>query len=125
MDKRDHEFEKFLREFEPQRLTSRLPLTAQSPVNLQRIAAVAVVGFFLGASIWEIGKESDSPAPSRGLNTESMAETAPASVTAWMPLTHLALKAPERLDAKLAESSRGTLPNFQKRDSALRTLAKD
>lgn len=124
MESYDEEFEKYLRQFRP-RHPRALPKRAPLP-RVWRLAAAAVVAITIGSSLWLIRQKNISR------EAELAARKAPILVVerASRPLrmyalTKMALDNPQELDARLAQASRQTLPNFRSNDSALRLLAKE
>jgi ferric-dicitrate binding protein FerR (iron transport regulator) len=123
MEQRDEQFESYLREFEPHHPR---PLPAMQPAKRglrRRLAAAAVVVIAAGSSLWFLSRK---PAPDiAAIHAERATGTVVRQPLALLPLTRLALEDPGRLDAMLMEASRGVLPGLQRKDSALRALAKE
>ena len=115
MDRRDEQFESFLREFRP-RLPRALPVVVRARAAwMPRLAAAAIVLVALGVSFLTLSRKPSTP---NGTNREG-SKLSPAA------LTRLALEDPARLDAVLDSSGRSALPRFDNKDSALRVLTKE
>jgi len=123
----DEQFEKYLREFQP-----RCPLALPEPAIyrqawLRRVAAAASIGIALGASLWFVGKKNKWSGGELGeKKAAAIQETKSApQPLSLLPLTQLALEAPELLDTELTRASRRLLPDFRGKESTLRVLAKE
>jgi len=115
MDRRDEQFESFLREFQPLR-PHALPLTLPGKfVWVSRLVAAAVMLFAVGISFLALSRKPSVP-------NATSTETSSFSPVA---LTRLALEDPARLDAVLNSSARSELPRFDNKNSALRVLTKE
>jgi hypothetical protein len=81
----------------------------------------------LSASLWFVRKKSELSggevvAKDTALIPESKLVRQPLSL---LPLTQLALKNPEKLEAELTRASQRVLPDFRGSESTLRVLAKE
>jgi len=115
MDRRDEQFESFLREFQPLR-PHALPVVIRArAVWMPRLVAAAFVLVVIGISFWSLSQRQPI---SNLTNTES-------SNLSPVALTRLALEDPARLDAVLNSSARSELPRFDNKNSALRVLTKE
>ena len=124
MESYDEEFEKYLKEFRP-RHPRALPQRARLP-RVWRLAAVAVIAVSIGSSLWLIIQKNVSR--ETGLATRKaptpVVERAPRPLS-MHALSKMALDSPQELEARLAQASRQTLPDFRSSDSTLRLLAKE
>jgi hypothetical protein len=126
VENRDKQFETYLLEFQP-RCPPALPETViHRRVSLRRLAAAAVVTIALGASLWFVGNRNEWSGGELGEKNAAVPETksAPPPLS-LLPLTQLALRNPEKLEAELARASRRVLPDFRGSESTLRVLAKE
>jgi hypothetical protein len=131
MDRRDDQFENFLREFKPRRPRALPDAHASAPATLStstcRLAAAAVITAALGASLWFLSQNSAQDEAGVIAKNEVSAPVAPIAgqvLSAWT-LTRLVLEDPTRLDAALASSRGSHLPRFDREGSILRVLAKE
>jgi len=126
MNENQERFENYLREFEPRR-PRPLERPAAQRRQVWRLAAAAAILLALGAAFWSVRKKkslevAQSPKQERSV----MPATEPSGPEPLLlPLTEMALNDPEQLDAELAKASRKLLPNFRKRESTLKALAKE
>jgi hypothetical protein len=124
MDAPDQAFENYLKQFEPRRPAALTQARGAFPLRVRRFAAVVAIAVCIAGSIWMVQQKPLSHR-SGAETTQFSAQELPVSVLPLMPLTHLALESPARLDAKLSEASRNMLPDFQTAHSTLRVLAKE
>ena len=126
MENRDKQLEEYLGEFQPRRPRALPETVLHRRVSLRRLAASATVTIALGASLWFMGYGSDWRGGEPGENKAAVqeAKSAPPPLS-LLPLTQLALKNAEKLDAELARASLGVLPDFRGSESTLRVLAKE
>ena len=127
MENHDDQFEKYLGEFQPRRPRALPEPAIHRQVWPRRIAAAAVITIALSASLWFVRKKSEL---SGGEVVAKDAALMPASKLvpqplSLLPLTQLALEAPEQLDTELTKASRRVLPDFRGKESTLRVLAKE
>ena len=115
MDRRDEQFEAFLREFQPRRPRALPVVTRAGLVWVRRLAAAAVVLVAVGISFLALSRKLSAPNATK----REGSNLSPAA------LTRLALEDPARLDAVLDSSPRSVLPRFDGKNSALRVLAKE
>jgi len=127
MENNDREFEKYLREFQPRKPRALPEEVIPKTVWTRRLAAAAAVMMAVGASLWLVGKK---PA---GQRAGSMTRDRPVAAVeqsqrrapSLLVLTRLAVENPSELDATLEAAQKNSLPRFDRKDSALRILAKE
>jgi hypothetical protein len=115
MDRRDEQFESFLREFQPRRPRALPEAFRAKSVWMPRLAAAAVVLAAICISFLTLSRKPSAP---NATSTES-------SNLSLAALTRLALDDPARLDSVLDSSARSELPRFDSKNSALRVLTKE
>ena len=115
MDRRDEQFEAFLREFQPRRPRALPVVIRARAVWAPRLAAAAAVILAVGISFLTLSRKSLAPNATK----REGSNLSPAA------LTRLALEDPARLDAVLDSSPRSVLPRFDGKNSALRVLTKE
>jgi hypothetical protein len=123
----DERFEKYLGEFQPRRLRALPELAVHRQISLRRIAAAAVATIALGASLWFVGKKNKWSGDEFGEKKTAAIQKAKSAppLLSLLPLTQLALKNPEKLEAELTRASQRVLPDFRGSESTLRVLAKE
>jgi hypothetical protein len=124
MSDNDGQFENYLRTFQPKR-PRPLPLAPEASPEWRRLAAAAAVLIALGISLWFGVRKSQPrvavlvitgpPHPAQQLSARP----------SILQLTRIAVEDPAKLDGELTELSTEILPDFQKKESTLRVLAKD
>jgi hypothetical protein len=127
VENQDRQFEKFLGEFQPRRPRALPEPAIHWQVWPRRLAAAAAITMALGASLWFVRENNELSggavvAKDTALIPESKSVPQPLSL---LPLTQLALEAPEQLDAELARASQRVLPDFRGSESTLRVLTKE
>ena len=127
MENNDREFEKYLREFQPRRPRALPEEVIPKTVWTRRLAAAAAVMMAVGASLWLVGKKpAGQRAGSMTRNRPVAAvEQSPRRAPSLLVLTRLAVENPSDLDATLEAAQENSLPRFDRKDSALRILAKE
>jgi hypothetical protein len=115
--------ERLLDEFELRRPRA-LPEAASSHLLGRRLAAAAGILAACGVSLWLVrahGEAGRSPSVTAIVREEPEHYQRASSLA----LTRMALGDPSRFEAELSKASRNSLPNFERRDSALRALTKE
>ena len=127
MEERDKNIENFLREFMPKR-PGVLREDVQSGATLQwRLLAAAGIAMVTGTAVWVASRKEAFPRPeirAKEVKNEATFVELKRKDSILM-LTKIALDEPQRLDAALTETARGTLPKLTGNDSTLRVLAKE
>jgi hypothetical protein len=127
MENLDEQFEEYLREFQPRRPRALPEPSIHRQVSLRRLAAAAVVMSALGAALWSV-RQKPASQQARDLTNDrpvALEKQTPRRALSIVELTHLAVENPSRLDAALEAAQENRLPRFDRRDSALRILAKE
>jgi hypothetical protein len=126
MENSDKKFEEYLGEFQPRKPRALPEQVIPKMMWTGRLAAAVAVMMALGVSLWSLRQE---PADQRA---ENGTIDRPAAVVKQSPrstplpvLTRLAVENPSELDATLEASQGNWLPHFDRKDSALRILAKE
>ena len=127
MENQDQQFENYLGEFQPRRPRALPEPATHWQVWPRRLAAAAALTIALGASLRLVRENNELSggevvAKDTALIPESKLVPQPLSL---LPLTRLALQAPEQLDAELARASQRVLPDFRGSESTLRVLTKE
>jgi hypothetical protein len=120
----NEQFENYLRTFEPKRPRS-LSSAPEARPEWRRLAAAAAVLIALGISLW-FGVRKGQPRLAVLLVTRPAhpAQKSPIRPSI-LQLTRIAVEDPAKLDAELAQQSTEVLPNFRRKESTLRVLAKE
>jgi hypothetical protein len=127
MNKSDHDFETFLRDFHPRHPRALPESPAEKPGHWRRLAAAAVVAITCGGAVWFSAsryKPSSITATRQAINRPSAASL-PAQTFSRADLQRLALEDPAKFDAALFAAAPNTLPRFTEPNSLLSILAKD
>ena len=127
MENLDERFEKYLGEFQPRRPRALPEPAVYRQVWLRRVAAVVVLTSALGAGLWSVMQKPASQEARDVRNNRPVAleKQTPRRALSIVELTHLAVENPSSLDAALEAAQKNQLPRFDRRDSALRILAKE
>jgi hypothetical protein len=119
----DTGFEEFLNEFELRR-PNAFPKFATRAALMRRVASAAGILVGCGISMWVLSR---TPFESRKSATPTIVadDIGNSRRASTVVLTRLAFEDPETFEAELCAASRNSLPNFQRKDSALQALAKE
>jgi hypothetical protein len=127
MNKSDHDFETFLRDFHPRQPRALPQSPAEKPWHWRRLAAAAVIAITCGSALWFSAsryKPSSTAATRQTINRPSAASL-PAQTFSRAELQRLALEDPAKFDAALFAAAPTSLPSFTEPSSLLRVLAQD
>ena len=127
MDNLDEQFEKYLGEFQPRRPRALPEPAIRRQVWPRRLVAAAVVTSALCAGLWSVMQK---PASQEARNVKdnrpvALEKQTPRRALSIVELTHLAVENPSSLDSALEAAKKNRLPRFDRRDGALRILAKE
>jgi hypothetical protein len=127
VENHDEQFEKYLGEFQPQRPRALPEPDIHRQFSLRRLAAAAVVTIALGAAFWSVRQKPANQEARYVTNNRPVAlkKQTPRRALSLVELTRIALENPEGLDAALEAAQENRLPRFDRKDSALRILAKE
>ncbi len=123
----DEQFEEYLREFQPRRPRALPEPAIHRQVSLRRLAAAVMITIALSAGLWSVrqkptGQEAGNVTNNRPVAPQKQTRQRALSIVA---LTRLALENPAGLDAAPEAAQEYRLPRFDRKDSALRILAKE
>ena len=127
MENGDKRFEEFLGEFAPRKPRALPESIVHRQVWPRRLAAAAAVTIALGASLWSVrqkptGQGAQKVTSNRPVATEKQT---PRRARSLLGLTRLAVEHPSCLDAALEAAQGNQLPRFDRKNSALRILARE
>jgi len=134
MDKRDQQFENFLREFTPAqpRALPEQPETLHELRRLafvwqRRLAAAAGIAIAAAGSLWFVSRRPESSQAKVLQPTPEQARIHKphSGIHATLMLTKLAVEDPAQFETVLTAASQNILPRFDGPNSSLRVLAKD
>ena len=134
MDKRDEQFENFLREFTPAQpralpeQSEALHELRQSPFVWQRrLAAAAGIAIVAAGAAWFASRRPESSQAKVLQPTPEQARIhkPDSGIHTTLMLTKLAVEDPAQFETALTAASQDILPRFDGPNSSLRVLAKD
>ena len=127
MENLDEQFEKYLGEFQPLRPRALPEPAIHRQVWPRRLVAAAVVTSALGAGLWSVMQKpaSQETRDVKDNRPVALEKQTPRRALSILELTRLAVENPSSLDAALEAAQKNRLPRFDRRDGALRILAKE